>query len=100
MSRDPGYAPVVLGLAMVGLGLVARRIEPGALSLPEPSGRRRKLRDVRSGQDAAKAARDGIAGFIPRNLTRSMGRTLILMGTALLAVRVLDEFVDDADVDY
>ena len=65
---------------MVGLGLVARRIEPGALSLPEPSGRRRKLSEVRSGQDAAKAARDEIAGFIPRNLTRSMGRTLVLMG--------------------
>ncbi len=100
MSRDPGYGPVALGLAMVGLGLLARRIEPDALSLPAPSARRQRLREVRSGRDAAKVARDGIAGFIPENLTRSIGRTLILMGAALLAVRALDEFVEDEGVDY
>jgi hypothetical protein len=91
---------VVLGLGMIGLGLAARRIEPAALSLPNPAGRRKRIRDVRTGPDAAKVARDGIAGLIPRNLTRSIGRTLILMGTALLAVRVLDEFVEDDGVDY
>jgi hypothetical protein len=91
---------MVLGLAMVGLGLVARRIEPSALSLPEPSGRRKRLSEVRTGRDAAKVARDGIAGFTPHNLTRSIGRTLILMGAALLAVRALDELVGDEGVDY
>ncbi len=100
MSRDPGTTPLLLGLAMVALGLAASRIEPGALSLPAPSARRKRLSDVRTGRDAAKVARDGIANFIPDNLTASIGRTLMLMGGALLAVRLLDEFVEDEGVDY
>ncbi len=99
MSRDPGYVPILLGLAMVGIGFAARRVEPELLSLPEPSGRVR-IRDIRGGRDAARAARDGIAGLIPRNLTASLGRTLMLMGGALIVVRALDELVDDDSASY
>ncbi|WP_246107314.1 hypothetical protein [Puniceibacterium confluentis] len=99
MIREPGYSPILVGLAMVGIGLVACRIEPAALRLPEPAGRPR-LRDIRDGRDVARAARDGIATLIPRNLTRSLGRTLMLMGGALIAVRALDELVDDDSASY
>ena len=99
MSRDPGYAPLLLGLAMVGIGFAARRVQPDVLRLPEPGGHMR-LRDVRGGRDAARVARDGIAGLIPRNLTASLGRTLMLMGGALIVVRTLDELVDDDSVEY
>jgi hypothetical protein len=100
VSRDPGMTPLLLGLSMVALGLAASRIEPGALSLPAPARRRKRLSEVRTGRDAAKVARDGIARFIPDNLTASIGRTLVLMGTALVAVRLLDEIVEDEGVDY
>ncbi len=99
MSRDPGYTPILLGLALVGIGIATRRVEPEMLRLPEPAERPR-LRDIRGGRDAARAARDGIAGFIPRNLTRSLGRSLMLMGGALIVVRALDELVDDDSAQY
>ncbi|WP_424933168.1 hypothetical protein [Amaricoccus macauensis] len=100
MQRGSEFAPYLVGLAMVGLGLAARRVEPDLLSLPEPSETRKRLRDVRTGRDAARVTRDGIASFIPANLTKSMGRTLIIMGAALVAVRALDELVDDDGADY
>ena len=98
-DRRADLMPVVAGLGMLGLGLFLRQTAPSALRLPEP-GRRKRLRDVRSGRDAAHVARDGIARFIPDNLTGSLGRTLILMGTATIAVRILDELVDDDSAEY
>ncbi|MFD1341021.1 hypothetical protein [Litorisediminicola beolgyonensis] len=98
-SREADYTPVLAGLLMVGAGLLLRRTAPGALRLPEP-GTYRKIRDVRSGRDAAHVARDGIARLIPNNLTGSLGRTLVLMGTATIAVRLLDAFVDDDSALY
>ena len=100
MRRDPGLAPMLIGLVMIGLGLTARRVEPDLLSLPDPARKSKRLRDVRSGRDAAKVTRDGIASFIPANLTKSLGRTLIIMGAALVAVRALDEIVEDDGADY
>ena len=99
MSRGAEYTPFLIGLGLIGLGLAARRVEPDTLRLPEPA-ERPDLRNIRSGSDAARAARDGIAGFMPRNLTKSLGRTMILMGAALVAVRALDELVDDDTADY
>lgn len=100
MRRDPGYQPLLLGVAMIGLGLAARRVRPDALSLPESPGSAPRKRDVRSAQDAAHVARDGIAGFIPDNIFGSLGRTLMIMGSALIAVRALDELVDKDAADY
>ena len=59
----------------------------------------RKDRKAAAAQ-AARAARDGIADITPNNLTSSLGRTLIFMGGALLAVRALDELVDDDSAEY
>jgi hypothetical protein len=100
MSRDPGYNPFLVGPAMVGVGLAARQIEPDTLSRPAPGRDRQRLGDARHDRDAARHARDGIARFIPANLTRSKGRTLIIMGAALLAVRALDEFVEDDGAEH
>ncbi|QFT64680.1 hypothetical protein SAMN05421853_101184 [Roseivivax halotolerans] len=98
-ENSASYAPFLIGIAMVGFGLALRRTEPNTLSLPEPN-RPARLKDVKSGRDAARVARDGIARFIPANLTGSLGRTLILMGGATIAVRALDELVDDEGPDY
>ena len=91
--------PFLIGIGLIGLGMAARRIEPDTLRLPEPADSP-DFRNIRSGRDAARAARDGIAGFVPRNLTKSLGRTMILMGAALVAVRALDELVDEDTADY
>lgn len=99
MSRQAGYTPFLAGLAMVGLGLAVRRIAPETLTLPAPATRPR-LRDVRRGRDAARVARDGIASVMPANLTGSLGRTLIIMGAGVLAIRALDELVDDDTARY
>ena len=99
MSRKVEYTPFLIGLALIGLGLAARRVEPESLRLPEPGGRP-DLRNIRSGRDAARAMRDGIAALVPRNLTKSLGRTMILMGGALVAIRALDEIVDEDTAKY
>ncbi len=94
------YSPLLAGAAMIGLGLLLRRTGPDLLRLPEPSPRPVGFRDVRSGRDAARATRDGIARVIPRNLTKTVGRSLMLMGAATIAVRMLDELVDDDSARY
>ncbi|ETW13507.1 glucosyltransferase MdoH [Roseivivax marinus] len=94
------YAPLFAGAAMIGAGLLMRRIEPETLRVPEPSRRPKSLRDVRSGRDAVRATRDGIARFTPHNLTKTLGRSLVLMGAATIAVRMLDELVDDDSARY
>jgi len=99
VSRGADYTPFLIGLGLIGLGLAARRVEPETLRLPEPSARP-DLRNVRSGRDAARAARDGLAGLLPRNITKSLGRTMILMGGALLIIRALDEIVDTDTAEY
>ncbi len=93
------HTPMLAGLGMLAAGFLLRRTAPRALNLPEP-GRRKRLRDVGSGKDAAHVARDGIANVTPRNLTSSLGRTLIMMGAATIAIRALDELVDDDAADY
>ena len=99
MSRGADYTPFLIGLGLIGLGLAARRVEPEMLNLPEPA-ERPDFRKVRSGRDAARATRDGLAGLLPRNITKSLGRTMILMGGALLVIRALDEIVDTDTAEY
>ncbi|KAA9005316.1 hypothetical protein F3S47_18200 [Histidinibacterium aquaticum] len=90
----------MVGLAMVGVGLAVRQLKPETLRLPEPGGKSPRLRDVRDVKGAAHKARDALAGFIPDNLFGSLGRTLMIMGGAMIAVRALDELVDDDTADY
>ncbi|SFE30044.1 hypothetical protein [Roseivivax sediminis] len=89
------YTSLIAGAALIGAGLLLRRTEPSVLRLPEPARKPQHFRDVRSGSDAVRATRDGIARFTPRNLTKTLGRSLVLMGAATIAVRMLDELTDD-----
>ncbi|ETX15118.1 hypothetical protein OCH239_17680 [Roseivivax halodurans JCM 10272] len=100
MSRISPYTPLLAGAAMIGAGILLRRTAPDTLRLPEPARQPKALRDVRTRSDAARAARDGIARFMPNNLTKTLGRSLVLMGAATIAVRMLDELVDDDSARY
>ncbi|MHA6345003.1 hypothetical protein [Roseivivax sp. CAU 1761] len=91
--------PFAVGLGMVVAGLLLRRTDPDLLRLPQPA-TKPHWRGLTRRRDMARTARDGIAGLIPRNLTGSLGRTLILMGGALVLVRALDELVDDDSANY
>ncbi len=97
MDQSPRKSPLLAGLALVGAGLALRRIQPSVLSLPEPDGADHNDRGVRR---AARKSRDGLAGVLPSNLTGSVGRSLMIMGLGLVAIRALDALVDDEDALY
>ncbi|KIN63672.1 Glucosyltransferase MdoH [Sulfitobacter noctilucicola] len=83
------------GIALMGAGLLMRAWRPSALSLPD-----RPEKDRHTDRGVAKAARrsrDGVATILPRNMTGSLGRSLLIMGAGLVMVRVLDEFVEDEE---
>ena len=97
MANSPRTSPLLAGIALLGAGLVLRRVQPSVLSLPEPDGADRNDRGVKR---AARKSRDGLAGVLPGNLTGSIGRSLIIMGAGLVAIRALDAVVDDEDSLY
>lgn len=88
-------SPLVAGVALLGVGLLLRNWQPTALQLPEPDhdGAHRD----RGARRAARHARDGVARLMPRNLTRSVARSLMVVGAALIMVRALDELVEDEE---
>ena len=96
MNNDfrPSASPLLLGAALIGAGLILRRVEPSALSLPDKPDR--KHQD--SGRErAARITRDGIAKVLPSNLTGSVGRTLLMMGGGLVLIRLLDMAVEEGE---
>ncbi|WP_372988547.1 hypothetical protein [Sulfitobacter sp.] len=97
MDNSPRTSPLLAGLALVGAGLVLRQIQPSVLSLPEPDKADRNDHGVRR---AARKSRDGLAGLLPKNLTGSIGRSLMIMGLGLVTIRALDAIVDDKDALY
>jgi len=97
MAKSPRSSPLLAGIALLGAGLVLRRVQPSVLSLPEPDGADHNDRGVKR---AARKSRDGLAGVLPGNLTGSIGRSLIIMGAGLMAIRALDAVVDDEDALY
>ena len=88
-------SPVIAGVALLGAGLLLRNWQPAALELPEPD-RDAKHRD-QGARRVARHARDGVARVMPRNLTRSVARSLMIVGAALVMVRALDELVEDEE---
>ncbi len=90
--RSIGRSPLLIGAALLAGGLLLRQWQPAVLSLPEPEDRRHRDRGRRR---AFRQARDGIARFLPSNMTGSLGRSLAIMGTGLVLVRLLDMAVDD-----
>ena len=97
MDKSPRTSPLLAGLALVGAGLVLRQVQPSVLSLPSPENAHSNDRGVRR---AARKSRDGLAGVLPRNLTGSIARSLMIMGLGLITIRALDALVDDEDALY
>ncbi len=87
-------APLVLGAALIGGGLLLRQWQPKALVLPDRPAMAHRDSGTRR---LARHTRDGIARFLPGNLTGSIGRTLLIMGAGLVLVRLLDMAVEDGE---
>lgn len=95
---SPATAPILAGLALLGMGLLVRRWQPAALTLPDnPDSDGRRDRGL---SKAARKSRDGVASVLPGNMTGSIGRTMMIMGAGLILVRALDELVEDEDALY
>ncbi|WOI56899.1 hypothetical protein [Palleronia sp. LCG004] len=93
MKNPPSeLSPILLGTALLGAGLLLRQWEPGALSLPSKPDVVHRDRGLKR---AARRTRDGIARFLPSNMTGSLGRSLAIMGAGLVLVRLLDMAVED-----
>ena len=95
MSTQPRKSPLLAGLALLGAGLLVRQWQPRLLDMPEQADTARD--NGTRVQNAARKSRDGVARVLPGNMTGSIGRSLIVMGVGLIAVRTLDLLVDDDD---
>lgn len=90
-SRAGRVAPVAYAAGMLIAGAILLAVKPRLGHVPEPKQmgdgpRKTALRR------AAQIGRDNVEVFAPTNVTDSIGRSLLLGGTALLLVRLLDEF--------
>lgn len=94
MKPGTDAAPFIVGAALVTAGLVLRRWQPRALSLPD---RPDRVHTDRGWRRTARHARNGVARILPGNLTGSIGRTLLIMGAGLVLVRLLDMGVEDGE---
>lgn len=94
MNKPSFASPIITGLALLGAGLLVRRWQPTALSLPDRVEKEHRDRGIAR---AARRSRDGLATVLPTNMTGSIGRSLIVMGAGLILVRALDELVEDDD---
>lgn len=92
VSTDPpaprsAVSPVAYGAGMLALGAVLVLSKPRIGAVPEPvqtddaPGVLRRL---------AAAARDGVSAFAPSNVTDSIGRSLVIGGSALILARAFD----------
>ena len=91
IKRPSRHSPFLIGAILLAIGALLRLWRPTYLDLPDrPKGR------TGSGLPAmAHRTQDGIAAVLPGNLTGGVGRSLILLGAGLIAIRALDEIVDD-----
>ena len=98
MSLQDDYTPLIAGLVCVGVGAMLQHARSDRLSLPEPPDTGTAHRGRR--KRAARRSRDAIAGFLPDNLLNAIGRTLMIAGAGMIAVRALDEYLDDEGAEY
>ena len=80
-----GYAG---GMLALGALLVTAKPRIGHVPDPRQAGTAPGAGPLRK---AARAGRDSVSVFAPTNVTDSIGRSLLLGGTALLVARLLDE---------
>lgn len=95
MADAPGKNhPLIAAAALVGTGVLLRQWKPTLLDLPDP---KKKRPHVDSGLSRkVRRARDGVTKFaMPPNMVRSLGSSLLALGGGLVALRLLDEVVDD-----
>ena len=95
MADAPGKnQPLIAAAALVGTGVLLRQWKPTLLDLPDGKKKRPHLDRGMSRQ--VRKARDGVAKFaLPSNMVRSLGNSLLTLGGGLVALRLLDEVVDD-----
>lgn len=82
--------PLAVGAGLLAAGVLLWRYPPTALNIPDPL----PLNETphRSfWRRAARRSRDGVAKVAPANIGVSLGRSLVIAGTALMITRVLDE---------
>ncbi len=88
--------PAAAALGLMAAGVLLWRWRPSLLDLPQPA-------PLKGGRPqgmfrrAARRSREGVSLVAPDNLSVSLGRSLVIAGAALLAVRVLDELSDPRD---
>lgn len=83
-------APVAYAGGMLAIGALLVAAKPKIGHVPDP----RQAGEVPTRgmfRRAARAGRDSVSVFAPTNVTDSIGRSLLLGGTALLVARLLDE---------
>ncbi|MGB3627730.1 MAG: hypothetical protein WA989_18030 [Henriciella sp.] len=95
MADAPGKnQPLIAAAALVGTGVLLRQWKPTLLDMPDP---KKKRPHVDSGLSRkVRKARDGVAKIaLPSNMVRSMGNSLLALGGGIVAMRLLDEVVED-----
>ncbi|KAA2315197.1 hypothetical protein DL237_09335 [Pseudooceanicola sediminis] len=89
-SSQERLTPILYAGGMLAIGAVMLIAKPRLGHVPNPS-RAGDLPRAARWRRAAQISRDNLHTFAPANVTDSIGRSLLLGGTALLLTRLLDE---------
>ncbi|WP_425052984.1 hypothetical protein [Psychromarinibacter sp. S121] len=82
--------PLAIGAGLLAAGAFLWRTKPQALNIPDPM----PMDDSKQSnalQRAVRKSRDGVSLVAPDNLGVSVGRSMVIAGTALMVTRLLDE---------
>lgn len=90
-ERRKRFGPLALAGGLVAGGAMLLKMRPGALELPEPALLGDDNHEASGARRLARRSRDGVAHFVPSNLSDSLGRSLVIAGLALAVTRLLDE---------
>ena len=85
--------PFAVAGGLVVLGGLLLRSRPDLLDLPDP--RVSRPAPTSRGQAVARRSRDAVAALVPDNLSKTLGRSLVITGVALLTARALDLFAGE-----
>ncbi|MEQ8557062.1 MAG: hypothetical protein RIB03_02000 [Henriciella sp.] len=88
--------PLIAAAALVGTGVLLRQWKPTMLDLPDAKKKRPHF--DRGVSRKVRKARDGVAKVaMPPNMLHSLGNSLLAIGGGLVALRLIDEIVDDRE---
>ena len=95
MSERPGKnSPLLAAAALVGTGLLLRSWKSTAMDLPDAKAREH---NDEGASKRLREARDGVARFMPANMMKSLGNSLLMMAGGIVILRVADELVDEKE---